>query len=109
MRLLRQRRQLRQKATNYSGGCATHPIVRVDADLGGLRTLEPLPQLTFTKSPLPADFEAWNFLTFCPKAKRASCNPQPFRDARGVRAVPDLMTVSDRKSTRLNSSHLVIS
>ncbi|PYT24648.1 MAG: hypothetical protein DMG57_27805 [Acidobacteria bacterium] len=39
MRLSPQRRQLRQKATNYSGGCATHPIVRADADLGGLRTL----------------------------------------------------------------------
>src|SRR5436189_107002 len=31
-------------------------IVGADADLGGLRTLEPLPQFTFTKSPLPADW-----------------------------------------------------
>src|SRR5579872_1908350 len=68
MRLLRQLRQLRQIVTSYSNGCASRLLIRADADLGGLRALEPLPHFTFTKSPLPANFDSRNFLTFRPKA-----------------------------------------
>src|SRR6266480_1749349 len=76
MRLLRQRRQLRQIVTSYSSGCASHLIVGADADLGGLRAVEPLSQFTFTKSPLPAAFDGRNFFTLGPQAKSTRCNPQ---------------------------------
>jgi len=83
MRLLRQLRQLRQIVTGYSNRCASHLTVCPEADLGGLWAVEPVPQLTFTKSPLPADFDSGDFFTFRPKTKRASCNPQPFGDGGG--------------------------
>src|SRR5689334_4769788 len=68
MRLLRQLPQLRQIVTRCSNGCATHLMVRSDANLCCLRAVEPVPQLTFTKSPLAADFDGGNLFAFRPKA-----------------------------------------
>ena len=50
---------------------------------GSQRAVDPLPQLAFAKSPLPADFDRRNLLTLRPETKSSGRDAQPFRDCGG--------------------------
>ena len=80
---LRQIPQLRQIPVSDSNARHRGRQMREVLHLGGGGAFQPIAQFTFTKSPLPADFDCRDDVALRPEADGARGNAEPFGDCGG--------------------------